>query len=355
MRPFRRAAFSALLVAASFASIDRAAARDDKHPPSRKDAPEASRPAPAQAPSPASTAQAAAPVDEKSASPRDSAQATPPLDTKTAEINASFTAGLAASTKGPAQVALIDQATLQIGSNETFIPKPEGLRILRALGNTVNADDMVGLVMGLSEKDDWIVVVRYIKEGYIKDDDAKSWNADDLLSNIRAGAEEANQDRQARGFPLIEVLGWVEKPTYDSSRRRLVWSLLSQQKGAPDGRVKGVNYNTYALGREGYFSLNMLTDSAKVEQYKPTAEELLDNLAYHSGKRYEDFDSSTDQVAAYGLAALVGGVAAKKLGLLALGAAFFAKFAKIIVLAVAGLGVGITKFFKRGTKTPDAS
>jgi hypothetical protein len=28
------------------------------------------------------------------------------------------------------------------------------------------------------------VVIHYVKEGYIKDDDAKHWNADELLKNI---------------------------------------------------------------------------------------------------------------------------------------------------------------------------
>lgn len=347
MRLFRRAAFAALLFAVSFALIGGVAAREKKHAPGQRDAPAAAQPAPVQTPAPTASSPAAAPADANAAPPAESQQAAPPLDPKAAELNDSIKAGLAASTKGPAKVTLIDQATIQIPANEAFIPKAEGLRFLRALGNSPSADGMMGVIVGLADQDDWIVVVRYIKEGYIKDDDAKNWNADDLLSNIKEGTEGANKDREARGFPPIEVLGWVEKPIYDSSQRRLVWSLLTKAKGDSDDHAKGVNYNTYALGRDGYFSLNMLTDSVKVEQYKPTATALLANLAYNPGKRYEDFNSSTDQVAAYGLAALVGGIAAKKLGLFALGAAFFAKFAKITILAIAGLGAGIVKFFKR--------
>jgi uncharacterized membrane-anchored protein len=328
MRRFHGAGFVALAIAVAFSSIDGAAARDQKQAPSPKETSVAAQPAPA------------APVASEPAAR--------PLDPKAAEIDGAFKAGLTAATTGPAQVALIDQAALRIPAKQAFIPKDEGLRILRALGNSPNAADMMGLVVGLADEDEWIIVVRYIKEGYIKDDDAKNWNADDLLSNIKDGTDEANKDREARGFSPIEVLGWIEKPTYDSASRRLVWSLLSKTRGASDNEAKGVNYNTYALGRDGYFSLNMLTDSVKVERYKPVAKTLLANLDYNPGKRYEDFNASTDQVAAYGLAALVGGVAAKKLGLFALGAAFFVKFAKVIFLAVAGLGVAATKFFKRG-------
>jgi uncharacterized membrane-anchored protein len=268
-------------------------------------------------------------------------------DPKAVELDASMNAGLAAATRGPAQVALIDQATLQLPADEAFIPKDEGLRILRAFGNSPDAVGMVGLVVGLRENDEWIVVVRHAREGYVKDDDAKNWSAEELLTNLKDGVDQSNADRRARGFPEIEAVGWIEKPTYDSARRRLVWSLAMKRKDAAAGQATGVNYNTYALGRDGYFSLNMLTDSTKVEGLKPVAATLLASLAYNPGKRYEDFDSTTDQVAAYGLAALVGGVAAKKLGLLALGAAFFAKFAKLIIVAVAAVGAGVMKFLGR--------
>jgi len=70
---------------------------------------------------------------------------------------------------------------------------------------------------------------------------------------------------------------------------------------------------------------------------------------FNSGKRYGDFNSSTDKVAAYGLAALVAGVAAKKLGLLALLAAMAVKFAKIIAVSVAALIVAIKRWLKGRT------
>lgn len=78
---------------------------------------------------------------------------------------------------------------------------------------------------------------------------------------------------------------------------------------------------------------------------------MLADLAYNAGKRYEDFSASTDRVAAYGLAALIGGVAAKKLGLLAIVMAFVLKFAKVILLGMAAFGAGIMKFFRRKPRT----
>jgi uncharacterized membrane-anchored protein len=268
-----------------------------------------------------------------------------------AELEAAWEDGTKAGTKGPAAVPLIDQALLNISPEYFFIPKAEGVRIMRALGNTVQDATFVGLVVGTKPKDKWIVVTRYIKDGYIKDDDAKNWNADELLQNLKDGTEESNKDRVERGFPELEVIGWVEKPTYDSASHRLVWSLLSKHKGEPDTGTNGINYNTYALGRDGYFSLNLLSNSDRVSTDKGAAHELLADLAYKSGKNYEDFNASTDHIAAYGLAALIGGIAAKKLGLFALISVFALKFAKVIAIGALAFGAAVIKLFRRKPKS----
>jgi Uncharacterized membrane-anchored protein conserved in bacteria len=44
-------------------------------------------------------------------------------------------------------------------------------------------------------------VIRYIKEGYIKDDDAKNWNADDLLKNLKDGVERVTRTASRVDFP----------------------------------------------------------------------------------------------------------------------------------------------------------
>jgi uncharacterized membrane-anchored protein len=193
-------------------------------------------------------------------------------------------------------------------------------------------------------------VTSYFKDGYIKDDDAKDWNADELLQSLKDNTAEANKERVARGFDELEVLGWVEKPAYDAASHRLVWSLLAKDKGEPDTAEKGINYNTYALGRDGHFSLNLLTSSSRVDADKGAARALLAALAYNPGKGYEDFNSSTDHIAEYGLAALIGGVVAKKLGFFALISVFVLKFAKVIGIAVLAFGAGIWNFFRRKPK-----
>ncbi|CCE06099.1 putative transmembrane protein [Bradyrhizobium sp. STM 3843] len=283
------------------------------------------------------------------------AQSAPPSEAaRKAELKAAWQAASQAGTDGPSDITLIDQGSLKLPADHFFVPKSEGLRLLRALGNVVDDATFVGLVLGKRQNDQWMVVIRHIKEGYIKEDDAKNWNADDLLKNISAGVEQANQDRAARGFPEMQVIGWIEPPTYDVSAHRLVWSLLGKDKGEADDAPKNVNYNTYALGRDGYFSLNLLSGSDRIANDKAVAHELLSDLSYNPGKRYEDFSASTDRIAEYGLLALVGGVAAKKLGLLALAGAFVLKFAKLIIFGVVGAGAAIMNFFRRKPRSDNA-
>src|ERR1041385_5883153 len=218
------------------------------------------------------------------------AQSTPAPNSREAretEQRAAWQAAAAVATRGPADVTLLDQAVLRLPARDVFVPKAEAARILRALGNTISEATFVGIVVSASD-DQWIVVVRHIKEGYIKDDDAKTWNRDELLNNLKEGTEQANQDRRARGFPELEVLGWVEPPAHDAQTHRLVWSLSLKPKGQPDAQATGINYNTYALVRDGYFSLNLLTDSSHIGRAKAVAHELLTDLGYNSGKRYED-------------------------------------------------------------------
>ena len=262
-----------------------------------------------------------------------------------AEMQAAIDAARKAQVGGPSDVKLADQAVLKLPKGFVYVPPAEGQRLLKAMGNRTG-DGLLGLIFPDSDAE-WFVAMRFTKSGYIKDDDAKEWKVDELLSGLKEGTEESNKERRARGFPEIEVVGWVEAPKYDAQTHRLVWSLASKLKGAPAGAEGGVNYNTYALGRDGYISMNLVTGMKTIEAEKPVAHQLLAALEYNDGKRYAQFNSATDHVAEFGLAALIGGVAAKKLGLFALIAAFLVKFAKIIGIAAIALIALISKLMGR--------
>ncbi len=271
------------------------------------------------------------------------------------EAQSAYTAAVTDATKGPAEVAMMAQATLKLPAGYLFVPVRQANRLMRAYGNSDGGESFAGLIMPAPDSnEDWFITASFQKEGYVKDEEAKNWDVDALLKNSRDGVEQDNADRATRGFAKIKVDGWIEKPIYDSSQHRLVYSMSLSALDAKPGDETTVNYHTYALGREGYFSLDLITGSSSIERYKDRARTVLAALDYHQGKRYEEFVASTDRIAEYGIAALVGGLAAKKLGLLALAALAMTKFgatllafAKPIGVAAVALFAGIGRFFRR--------
>lgn len=258
-----------------------------------------------------------------------------------------WTEAKAAAKTGPTDIAIAGQATLHLPADRVFIPQPQAGKLLRVMGNPGEHEELSGLIFPKGEGE-WFATLRYIASGYVKDGDAKEWKADDLLASYKEGTEAGNEERQKMGAAALEITGWAEPPAYEATTHRLVWAMSSREKGAPADAAQGVNYNTYALGREGYLSLNFVTGLKDLAGQKPEAKALLGALEFDAGKRYEDFNEATDRVAEYGLAALVLGVGAKKLGLFAVILAFLAKFAKVFFIAAIGIGAVATKFFKRG-------
>jgi len=261
------------------------------------------------------------------------------------ELQLAWQAAGPAVVRGPQSVVLRDQGTMQLPEGYAYVPAKEGERIMNAMGNQTDSR-FLGLIVPLSDDASWFVTMDFEEAGYIKDDDAKDWDADELLQSLKDGTEESNKHREQLGVPAIQVTRWIERPTYESGTHQLVWSAEAKLKHGDDPDPT-INYNTYVLGREGYISLNLITSTSTIGQDKQVAKQLLAAVEFNGGKKYSDFNASTDKVAAYGLAALVGGVAVKKLGLLAVIGAFLLKFAKIIAIAVAALGGIFVKFFKR--------
>ena len=259
-------------------------------------------------------------------------------------IQAAVQAAKAATVTGPSDIKFAGQAVLKLPTGMEYVPQPAAGQLMQAMGNSTD-DRLIGLVQA-SDDSRWLVVARYEPAGYIKDDDAKDWNVDDLFKSLKEGTEAGNKQRTEMGFAPLEIVGWVQKPSYDAAAHRLVWSMAAKTPGETEAE-QSVNYNTYALGREGYVSLNLISSRATIERDKPAAHTLLSALKFDDGKAYQDFNSSTDRVAEYGIAALVAGVAAKKLGLIAIVLAFAAKFAKVLLLAGAGVVAVFAKFFKR--------
>lgn len=248
---------------------------------------------------------------------------------------------------GPTTVKLGDQALLTLPQGYRFLGPQETQRLLKQMGNVPSGSEL-GLIASAQDGEQWFMVVRYIDAGYVKDDEAADWDADALMASIKEGTEEDNKARQAQGFPPLVIRGWEEKPHYDKAANKVVWAISAQERESV-----GVNYNTLALGRQGYLSMNMVGALEELPTLKPHVGLLLANAEFVEGKRYSDFNSTTDKVAAVGLSALIAGAAIKS-GLLAKLWAFIVPLAlagkKVLMVLVIALGGLAAKYLKKKSK-----
>lgn len=245
---------------------------------------------------------------------------------------------------GPTDAKLGDQALLKLPKGYQFLGAQETQQLLKQMGNFPSGSEL-GLITATGEGEEWFMVVRYIDAGYVKDDEAANWDADALMAAIKEGTDEDNERRQAQGFPPLVIRGWEETPHYDKAANKVVWAISAQERDSV-----GVNYNTLALGRQGYLSMNMVGSLEHLAVLKPHVGLLLANVEFVEGKRYTDFNSTTDKVAAVGLSALIAGVAVKS-GLLAKLWAFIIPLVmagkKLLMLAVIALGGLAAKYLKK--------
>lgn len=265
---------------------------------------------------------------------------------------AAFTRIFSMAVVGPATVSLTDQAKIQVPENMAWLPKLQANEFMELLGNT-KQPTRLGIIISAEDETDWMADISYEASGYISDEDAKNWDADELFESLQEGTESQNKWRREQKTGELELIGWIEKPTYEQATHRLVWSVEAKEVGEyadPNVTDNVVNYNTYVLGREGYIELNFITGVQAIKANKVIAKDLLSRIQFNNGKTYADYNEATDKTAEYGLAALIGGsVLAKKLGFFAMIAAFVAKFWKIALIAIFAIFPFLKKVFSKKT------
>jgi uncharacterized membrane-anchored protein len=190
----------------------------------------------------------------------------------------------------------------------------------------------------------WGVVVTYDKDGHVKDDDADKINYTDLLKEMQEGMEENNKARKEQGYAPMTLVGWAEQPSYNKAQHKLYWAKELRTEGDQDN---GLNYNIRVLGREGVLVLNAVAGMDQIAQVRQEMKNVTAFTDFTPGNRYTDFNASTDKVAEYGLAALVAGGVAAKLGFFGKIFALLLAFKKIILIALAAVGSWVYKLLGR--------
>lgn len=189
------------------------------------------------------------------------------------------------------------------------------------------------------------IVIDYTSDGYIDDSDAADIDYDDLLEEMQDATESENESRAEAGYQAIQLVGWATPPRYDQANKRLHWAKDLLFEGEVDHTL---NYNILFLGRRGYLTMNVIGNMDDLDQVNSDLDDFLGSITYQDGNRYADFDSSVDEVAAYGIGALIAGKVLAKTGLLAGIGIFLAKAWKLIAIALVAIGGGFRKFFSGG-------
>ena len=249
--------------------------------------------------------------------------------------------------------------TIELGSELARVDLPDSMaylnpadtdRVLQAWGNPPNPDTM-GMIVPKGEDlfadSGWVVIVTYSDEGHIDDDDAASIDYDELLEGMQASVAEANPARVKEGYAAVELLGWAEPPSYAAESHKLYWAKSLQFGESPEATL---NYNIRVLGREGVLELNAVTGISSLASVKTSMNSLMAHVDFHEGSRYSDYKPGIDKTAGYGIAALVAGKAAAKVGFFKgiLVALLAAK--KLVVVAVIAMGAFIKKIFFGGER-----
>ena len=233
--------------------------------------------------------------------------------------------------QGPTAVAITDRATLQLPEGYVYLGADDTRVLMELMENPSSAEEFYVAPIDA----DWFVVFDYDDTGHIEDDEDLDSSA--LLTSLRQGNDQANEERRRRGWQELNILGWQYEPFYEPDTQRLAWAILAESGGE-----QVVNYNTRLLGRTGVMSAVLVADPSELDSSIKQLKTALDGFAYNQGQRYAEFRPG-DKLAAYGLGALIAGGTAAAVVSSGAGKALF----KLIGVAVVGAFAAVSAFFRR--------
>jgi uncharacterized membrane-anchored protein len=244
------------------------------------------------------------------------------------------------------KVTLGNIAALDIPVGYKFLDGKQAASVLHDIWKNPYSESLGMLIpdgKSIFMNDCWAVEITYDEDGHVKDDDAKDIKYGELLSQMQEEVKQSNPSRVKQGGQAIELVGWAEEPYYDSKAHKLYWA---KQLRAKDDTTDFLNYNIRVLGRKGVMVLNAIGGMNQLEEIKQQTPAILAATNFTKGNTYEEFDGSMDKVAAYGIAGLIAGGILAKTGILAKIGILLLKFIKPLMVAVAGLGAWVVRFFK---------
>lgn len=238
-------------------------------------------------------------------------------------------------------------ATLDVPDTFRYIGPDDSKRFLEEGWGNPDGSDQIGMLLpmevDLFGAEGWAVVIRYQEDGYVSDKDAAKIDYDEMLKSLQDATVENNKEREAKGYPPVTLVGWAAAPYYDNVSKKLYWA-KELKFGVEENHT--LNYNVRILGRKGVLVMNAISGIGQLPLVRDRMEQVISFADFNAGYRYSDFDPGVDKVAAYGVAALIGGKLALKAGLFAKLGGLLLAFKKFIIIGfIAVMGV-VSKLFK---------
>jgi uncharacterized membrane-anchored protein len=156
----------------------------------------------------------------------------------------------------------------------------------------------------LASPSSWVIVLSYVEEGHVSDSDAGQIDFDGLMTRLQTAGAESNKARRASGFVTMDLAGWAVAPRYDADARALFWAKRFTVTHQPEDTL---NYDVRVLGRHGVLSLNAIASMNRVADIEAASPAIISMVRFNEGKRYGDFDPTTDREAGLTLAGLLLG------------------------------------------------
>ena len=252
-------------------------------------------------------------------------------------------------------IALTDaNAHLRVQPGFRYLGHDDTRRVLEDLWGNPPDDEVLGLLVPdnapLDSDHSWAVLVTYSDEGYVSDADASKIDYTQMLADMKTETHEANEERKDAGYGSVELIGWAQPPHYDAATKKIYWAKELEFDG---GEQHALNYDIRVLGRGGYLSLNAIAGMNDLALVRDGMTRVLPMAEFDSGHRYADYKPGSDKLAAYGLAALIGGGIAAKAGLFAKLGVLLLAGKKFVILFLIGAAVLAKKIFggKKGGGT----
>ena len=232
-------------------------------------------------------------------------------------------------------------ATLNLPPTFKFLDATESKYVLQDLWGNPPGSQPLGMIFpitsGATDAGGYAFVVTFEDMGYVKDGDADKINYDDLLKELKESSVKENEERQKMGLMTMDLVGWAAKPYYDKEKKVLYWA---KEFSVPGRDENTLNYDVRVLGRKGVLNLQAVSAMDQLDSVNTHINDMLAMVNFKEGHRYADFDSKTDEVAAWTIGGLVAGKVLAKVGFFAV----ILKFLKFILIGLALVGGAIWRF-----------